>query len=240
MKRLLCLLSALLSLCLLSACAQEACGGLIPDGTPLPGRVVRLYEDSLLLAGSEGGVYTASPTEETLAGLREGDLVTLYYSGVILETFPAQLGQVEVVADPTGFDDLCVLYRQVLEDLWGEDAALNDGITQLGVDLSQSGLSQSEQSALAWAFAGDQGLPAIEGTWQELADQGYIDGENLYWEDGVLFSIRAEQDAGEPGLVVTAEKWRSGTGAYFFCDCTSTQDKHGHWSDYTVGAFAIS
>ena len=56
----------------------------------------------------------------------------------------------------------------------------------------------------------------------------------------MLFSIRTEQDAGEPGLVFTAEKWRSGTGAYFFCDCTSTQDKHGHWSDYTVGAFAIS
>ena len=61
MKKLFCLLTALLSLCLLSACGQKACGGLVPDGTPLPGRVVRLYEDSLLLAGSEGGVYTATP-----------------------------------------------------------------------------------------------------------------------------------------------------------------------------------
>lgn len=240
MKKCCCFLSALLALCLLSACGQKACGGLIPDGTPLPGRVVRLYEDSLLLAGSEGGVYTASPTEEILAGLREGDLVTLYYDGGIQETFPAQLGQVKAVADPTGFDDLCVLYRQVLEDLWGEDTALNEGIAQIGVDLSQSGLSQPEQSALAWAFAGDLGLPVIEGTWQELVDQGYIDGENLFWEDGAFFSIRGETDAGEQSIVFTGEKWRSGTGANYLCDCTSTRNQDGHWSPYQVGAYAIS
>ena len=37
-----------------------------------------------------------------------------------------------------------------------------------------------------------------------------------------------------------AEKWRSGLGAYFFCDCTSVQSADGHWDGYSVGSEAIS
>ena len=37
-----------------------------------------------------------------------------------------------------------------------------------------------------------------------------------------------------------AQKWRSALGAYFFCDCTASQDVDGRWGDYTVGSQAIS
>ena len=37
-----------------------------------------------------------------------------------------------------------------------------------------------------------------------------------------------------------AQKWRSGLGAYFFCDCTSVQSALGQWDGYAVGAEAIS
>ena len=87
-------------------------------------------------------------------------------------------------------------------------------------------------------------------------DQGYIDGENLLWEDGCLFSIRETQDQ-DPvafslpcvgpgdeipdynGVRFDAEKWRGGTGAYSFTNCTAAS-VDGHWSVYTVGAEAIS
>ena len=81
---------------------------------------------------------------------------------------------------------------------------------------------------------------------QELADQGYIDRENLYWEDGVLFSITEKAEPvyfmpeGMAAVTFDAEKWRSGLGAYFFCDCTSFQTAAGHWDGYSVGSEAIS
>ena len=124
------------------------------------------------------------------------------------------------------------------------------------MDLSETSLPESERAAVAYAFGMDHGLMPVEGTYQELVDQGYIDGEELFWENGCLFSIRETQDE-DPvafslpsfgpgdempdynGVRFDGEKWRSGTGAYFFSDCTAVSTD-GHWGDYTVGAEAIS
>ena len=97
---------------------------------------------------------------------------------------------------------------------------------------------------------------AMEGTYQDFVDGGYIDGENLYWEDGCLFSIKETQDEdpvvfslpsmvpGEEmpdysGVRFDAEKWTSGIGAYMFVDCTVRQNADGTWT-YEVGAEAIA
>ena len=51
-----------------------------------------------------------------------------------------------------------------------------------------------------------------------------------------------DDELNSAGNTVTfdAQKWRSGLGAYFFCDCTSQQTLDGHWDGYTVGSEAIS
>ena len=49
-----------------------------------------------------------------------------------------------------------------------------------------------------------------------------------------------EPDALQNTVTFDAQKWRSALGACFFCDCTSSQDRNGHWGDYTVGSGAIS
>lgn len=73
------------------------------------------------------------------------------YGGTVEETFPARLGEVTgILVEASGFDDLCALYLQVLEDLWATDPALNDGVAQLGLDLSQTRLSPAEQGAVGW------------------------------------------------------------------------------------------
>ena len=132
-------------------------------------------------------------------------------------------------------DDRCGLYLQVLEDLWEVDPGLTTGITQLGVDLSGiTDLSGAEKSAVAWRFGEVHGIVPLEGTWEELADWGYIDRENLYWEDGCLFSLTGSAEDG-----FEAEKWASGLGAYFFLDCTADRASDGTWS-YEVGGEAIS
>ena len=221
----------------------------------------------LLLAkesGGSGDVYTLSPTavEPTLDGsstaamdlvYTPGTLLEITY-GTVLETYPGQLGDVTAVnIRSDGFDDRCALYLRVLNDLWDVDGGLNSDITMLSVDLSQTSLSESEQAAVAWAFAGAHGISdPLTLSYEELAAEGYLAGTEPdsdgipCWEDGCLFTI-AEQETGDNELngarnTVTfdAQKWRSALGAYFFADCTAEQALDGHWGDYTVGSEAIS
>ena len=152
-----------------------------------------------------------------------------------------------------GFDDRCALYLRVLDDLWDVDGGLNGDITMASVDLSQTSLSESEQAAVAWAFAGKHGISdPLTLSYAELAAEGYLtdaesDSDGIpCWEEGCLFVIteqaaenNARNGAGDT-VTFDAQKWRSALGAYFFCDCTASQDIDGRWGDYTVGSQAIS
>ena len=149
-------------------------------------------------------------------------------------------------------EDVCGLYLEVLEDLWNVDPGLNGEITQIGIDLSElSHLTEAEKDTVMSEFASKHNLPYIAGTFEELCEQGYIDRENLYWKDGLLFSIKTNEDAvwNDPNITeggsvseltsFDAQKWRSGLGAYFFGQCTAHKNADGTWS-YTVGQEAIS
>lgn len=281
-----------LCLCLLAACAAppaDSGDSPQPGGAPSPAEgeapavlTLRVVDGAtggdLLLAGeSAGEVYTLSVgeipvrldggTEEAGAGvLEDGMVVDVAYNGTVLETWPAQLGEISSITawsqgtekNPGGtFYDLCGLYLQVLEDLWERDAGLNsgDGLTYIGVDLSQApgGLTEGEKAALAWRFAEAHGKALVTGTFDQLTAQGYITGEPLdgsdakfmQWEDGVLFSITsadapADQAYSLPVLFFNAEKWRSSLGAYGFSDCSALWPELGTWTGYTVGSEYIS
>lgn len=296
MKKWCLFLSLYFCVCLLAACgAAPAATGPDPDapapdsGAPslaegetpvtLSLRIVDGAETgNLLLAGENAGdVYTLSIGDIPLTlngdqaavsadALEDGMLLDIAFNGMVMETFPAQLGQIYAVTawsqgtekNPAGsYYDLCGLYLQVLEDLWETDAGLNsdDGLTYIGVDLSQApgGLTEGEKAAIAWRFAENHGKSLVTGTWQELVDQGYITGESLdgsdaqfmHWEDGVLFSItpadgHEDEAYSLPVLRFDAEKWRSSLGAYFFFDCSVTWPEMGTWTTYSVGSEAIS
>ena len=238
-------------------------------------RIVREEKDGLLLARVGGGpadVYTLSlpDTGVTLDGeafdrnepgayqalpgsTLTGALAEITY-GTVLETYPGQLGGVTAVnIRSDGFDDRCALYLRVLDDLWNVDGGLNGGVTSVSVDLSQTSLSESEQAAVAWTFAGEHGISdPLTLSHEELAAEGYLTGADPdsdgmpCWENGCLFTV-TEQETGDNELngardTVTfdAQKWRSALGAYFFCDCTASQNIDGRWGDYTVGSQAIS
>ena len=238
-------------------------------------RIIQEKPDWLLLAKAEGGsaeVYTLSlsDTELTLDGnafdrnepgayqhfpdgALTGALVEVAYD-LVLETYPGQLAEVTAVnIRSDGFDDRCALYLRVLNDLWAVDEGLNSDITMLSVDLSQTGLSDSEQAAVVWVFGGMHDISeTMTMSYEKLAAEGYLtgaapDSDGIpCWEDGCLFTI-TEQETGDNELngarnTVTfdAQKWRSALGAYFFADCTAEQALDGHWGDYTVGSEAIS
>ncbi len=238
-------------------------------------RIIQEKPDWLLLAKEEGGsaeVYTLSLRDVELTldgeafernepgayqrfpdGTLTGALVEVAYD-LVLETYPGQLAEVTAVnIRSDGFDDRCALYLRVLNDLWAVDEGLNHDVTMLSVDLSQTGLPDSEQAAVAWVFGGMHDISEVLSlSYEELAAEDYLTGAEQgadslpYWENGCLFSI-TERETGDNELngarnTVTfdAQKWRSALGAYFFADCTAEQALDGHWGDYTVGSEAIS
>ena len=249
MKKWCLFLGVYFALCLLAACGAMKTGEPEdpareepPAEDAISCRVISCQDGQLLLAGTgeDGSIYTLSWEEAILPGA----LVDVTYDGSILETWPAQFSGVTAVKTARGgFDDRCALYLRALEDLWEVDSGLNGDLTYIGMDLSETSLSGGERAAVAWAFAGKHGGELVTGTWKELADQGYIDGENLYWEDGLFFSIKEETVFGaydQQTLAFDAEKWRGGLGAYYFSDCTAVRSAGGHWGDYTVGTEAIA
>ncbi len=243
-----------------AASSTASSDGQLTAWTELVCRVVRRDGDTLLLAlqqGTENDIYlldlAALPDEDgSLQAIEAGELVYVTYGGTQTCEIPLRLSGVELVSRARGgFDDRCVLYLQVLEDLWQVGSGLNSGITELGVDLSATSLCLSEQAAVAWAFGQEHGLSAVLGGYEELKAQGYLtpddpeDPDTLYhWADGCLFSITETPLEGiYNGLRPVrfdAMKWRSGLGAYFFSDCTAVQNALGRWSEYTIGAEAIS
>lgn len=198
------------------------------------------------------------------ADLQDGMSVEISFNGTVMETFPAQLGEVYElhaysIGTPQcpggGYFDLCGLYLQVLDDLWNTDPGLNAGVSIAGLDLTETpgGLLESEKSALARRFGELHGVEVVEGTFDQLAEEGYFtqvssDPERpLYqWEDGCLFSIETNHDhdgevyAGLPVLFFDAQKWCSPLGAYYFGDCSAVWPEAGTWSGYKVGREAIS
>ena len=154
-------------------------------------RDVELTLDGNAFDRNEPGAYQSFPD-----GTLTGALVEVACD-LVLETYPGQLAEVTAVnIRSDGFDDRCALYLRVLNDLWAVDEGLNSDITMLSVDLSQTGLSDSEQAAVAWVFGGMHDISeTMTMSYEKLAAEGYlsdtapeVDGIP-HWKDGCLFTI---------------------------------------------------
>lgn len=219
-------------------------------------------DDGLLTLAEFGGsgVYTlqASGVETVwdsgAAGaaekdIEEGSLIDITYGGFSAESWPMQPGGVtEIRVRADGFDDMCAMYLEVLEDLWEEDAGLNSEASTISVYLKDTSLSDSEQAAVAWIFGGECGVfNILDLSLEELGDEGRITREEngfTHWKDGVYIAITEKETEGTYNglhpVTFDAWKWRTSLGAYFFSDCTAAQNGSGHWSDYQVGVHMIS
>ena len=235
MKKWCLFLCAYFSLCLLAACAgdsQAATEDLPPEEsaeTTVTCRVIsELSGGTLVLAdlGSDSGLYTLSLADQTISldgadfdpaapganqalpgGSLAGTTVAVTFDGGVQESWPMGFSGVTALDFSTeDFDDTGRLYLDVLEDLWEADSGLNESITELGVDLSATSLRGSEREAVAYTFGAAHELMAMEATFEELVDQGYISAAPLLasgsdeeirepehylyqWEDGCLFTI---------------------------------------------------
>lgn len=257
MKRLI---AALLVLCL-AGCSVPASvsGPAASAGEPaeeaMACRIADGAEDgSLLLAEQRerGSLYRMSVTdvpvtldgkEASATDLRDGMLVTVYSVGGIQESYPGgfyQVTRLEAVSE--GADDRVGLALQALEDLWSEDTALNENIEQLSVYIDEALVpNAAERAAVVWRFAElHRIMNPLTYTWEELCDEGYVNEEELSWEKGCYFELKAAEDAGTgKTLRFDAQKWRGGLAAVFYDGCTAKQDKSGGWA-YERGTFAIA
>lgn len=258
MRRYLLMMLMVFALALgLSACANDSAdpsGGLQrPDGEIYYAKIIAVDGDTITfvnadeMAGSadllrnsvaDAQIIDSEHNALTVADLAPGMLVEIGFGGQIMESYPAQLDVINTVMVMGQGDDLVGFYLDMLNDLWEVDPALNSDISVIAFDLSATGnLSAAEKSALVWLMGEDKGLETVTGTFDELAEAGYIDAENLLFEDGILLSI-VTGEINEDSFHFDAEKWASGLGAYFFMDCTAVNED-GEWT-YTVGAEAIS
>jgi hypothetical protein len=234
---------------MLSACSANSSGTALPKADAvLNGKIMHIYEDSFLLAGqgasdlymvsTELAIYDEDSQVTDAADLKAGQTVEIGFSGLVMESYPAQLAEPIYLRITGQGDDLVGLYQAVLDDLWNVDPGLNGDIDTMAFDLSKvSNLSDSEKSALIYIVSGSHNIFGIAGTFDELAEQGYINKDQLYFENGLLFQVEVT-DTKKDGFVFNASKWRSGDGAYFYQDCKAFKNS-GTW-EYAVGSEAIS
>ncbi|MCD4714160.1 MAG: YobA family protein [Clostridiales bacterium] len=213
----------------------------------IEGKIVDLDENgflfttdtsSLIRVGMEGTIYDEDNQETDVSSLKLGQWIEIGFSGAIMESYPGQLADIKFIHIVEQQDNMVGFYRMVIDDLWQTDEGLNSDIEYIALDLSQiTNLSESEKQALLYLTSGQYKLTGLSATYEELVDQGYIDGENLYFEDGLLFTFDIKSTS-DTAMKFDVTKWRSGLGAYFFMDCEAKKTKDG-WT-YEVGSEAIS
>lgn len=244
-KGILTAMASLAAVLLLVSCAGKVdapgAGGEKQTAATLAGVIVALEEGSVLVAPEDGGICWVN-RDGALTGfddaqLAPGTRISVGFGGDVMESYPAQIADVETVELKEG-DDLAGLYLEVIDALWKVDSGLNGGAEYLAFNLSAcDNLTAGEREAVVWMAASERGLTPLTGTFDELVEQGYIDGEALYFEDGLLISF-SNMEFSDRSFRFDAQKWRSGLGAYFFTDCTAKLGSDG-WN-YEIGGEAIS
>lgn len=154
-----------------------------------------------------------------------GDRIKVTYNGIIAESYPAQISsnEIEVVERNVLIEG----YLAIINDLYNEDEGLNGDITMIAVDTSGwINLTEEEKNFILKVIGHRYGFEVIEGTFDELADEGLIDKEQLYFPNGILIEInQLEYQENKQILTGSMKKWRSGLGA-IGSDFTAKFDKN--------------
>ena len=249
-KLLICVLAVLL---LASGCQAKNAFTPKKGEVCVPYKILAVYESSVLAYACEAeyseltfvSLSNAALSDEngtalTPADLKGGMVIEVIWNGMVAESWPSQIWADRVRVREQQ-DDRVGLYRTVLNNLWEADPALRQDAQTLGLDFSTlTHLTEMEKTGLAYLFSCDVGLGLqyVFGTWEELCDEGYIDRENLCWEDGVFFSLTLQEE-GADSFVFDAEMWRSGTGAIQYSAYTAKRGGDGQWR-YEPGRMAMA
>lgn len=169
-------------------------------------------EDSMEYTSSDKISVGLSQIQD-IPELKPGDRIKINYGGGIAESYPAQIsaGKIELIGHNYVIDGFFAL----IDDIYNEDTGLNSNITMIAIDTSNLDmLSKAETEILLAMVRNEYNLEVIQGTYEELAEQGLIDKDNLYFKDGVLIEFsNVEINNSRKKITCSIQKWRSGLGA---------------------------
>ncbi len=161
--------------------------------------------------------------------IKPGDFVQITYDGTILESYPAQITAKSILL--TGHNDLIDGYMALIDHIYQDDPALNSEISMIALDTTGwSGLTEIEKELIFTLVQEAYGFEIKEGTYDELAEQGLINKEQLYFEKGVLIKLEnVKYDESKKEITCAISKWRSGLGA-IGSDDAAAKLKDGVWN----------
>lgn len=186
------------------------------------------FSDAVLV--DESGA-TIQPEE-----LLVGDILVISYNGVIAESYPAQITASKI--EKVDHNNLIEGYLSLIDDIYQEDNGLNSDIKTIALDTTGwINLTDIEKEIIFTKLKETYGLDIIEGTFEELSEQGIIDKENLYFPDGILIEIsELTYDENKEVITCAISKWRSGLGAIGASEVTAVLKdnkweitKEGNW-----------
>ena len=242
MKKLVLFALTLALLAGLAACAPAEHPAAEPpaEATTLRAKIIEVNDASLLVAEESGDLYTVNTANAEITTsvlLRPGMTVEIGYSGDVAESYPMQITDAARISSVADGGDLVGLYLQIAEDLWRDAGeGLTSDIDTVAFNLSEAqNLSRGEKNALLYLASGKFGYETVEGTIDELREQGYI--EDMWFPHGVLFNFY-NMTFEEDSFDFAAQIWRSGSGAIIYGECKASLT-NGIWS-YEPGGWAIS
>jgi hypothetical protein len=168
--------------------------------------------DKIAVGTQNTGFYNMEGEKIEPGSLKAGDLIEILYNGVIMESYPAQITSSKIkVMDTT----LTEGYLALIQDIYSEDEGLNVDIELAVFDLTEAkNLSDIEKESLLLKFQEQNGIPVREGTYDQLVEEGLIDKNNVYFEKGILITMKNPiYDEKQKEITCGISKWRSGTGA---------------------------
>ena len=253
------ILGSLLLLCILflSASEQKLNGyfqGEEEDENTITGKIIEVRDTSILLL-HEGDVneglmeaeiknvkiYSQNKQEIKADTLKPGMYIRLSIQegSTVMERYPLLISGAQEIHVLEQGNDYIGLYLDIIEEIYGRDSALNDGMRVMALDLTQvRNLSDSEKEAIRYLLE-----PLLE-TWQkdsigspgtvkcpnpnvilvaeeDLMEQGLLSEDGSYFPEGILIKIRTVRNR-KNSFTFSAKKWSSGLGANGYDDCKAS------------------
>lgn len=221
-----------------------------PDSSTVTARfeILDVNADGILVYGEKDytGLYymthgadsePVDDNESQPSDLKPGMLVDVTWDGTMMESYPVCFQYDELkIAEGTEKIEFS-FYLQLIKELAQVDPGLNEDIRESYFDFTKlSSLNDGEKEGLAYLCGHYFGCLGSLSTSAELAQSGILDSEKGL-EHGILVIVEETSNNGGQ-LTCNAQKYRSGTGAYYFNDVTA-QYEDGRWS-FQIGAQLIS
>lgn len=187
-----------------------------------------------------GSLAVLSQTQLDGLEVKPGDILAVTHDGIVLESFPVQFGSVRKVEKLREEPDQVGLICRQFTSRAEADPALTEGSVELGVDIRNAdNLREIEKRAVLWKLE-SQEFTIIEGTFDELKEQGYI-LPVLAWKDnkGSFFRFATrEVNEDKTKVVFDTQLWVSGKASLGSNGVTAIWEK-GVWTE-TGGEHYIS